>query len=87
MLAATNRHPWRPGHIHFKVSADGYRPVTTHLFDSTDEYLDSDTVFGVKDSLIVEFTVRTAQDETAKQLGVAAPYMTAEYDFVLEPAR
>jgi catechol 1,2-dioxygenase len=87
MLAATNRHPWRPGHIHFKVSADGYRPVTTHLFDSTDEYLDSDTVFGVKDSLIVEFTLRTAQDETAKQLGVAAPYMTAEYDFVLEPAR
>jgi catechol 1,2-dioxygenase len=87
MLEATNRHPWRPGHIHFKVSADGYEPVTTHLFDSTDKYLDSDTVFGVKDSLIVEFKEQAAQDETAKKLGVPTPYMTTEYDFALKPAR
>jgi protocatechuate 3,4-dioxygenase beta subunit len=87
MLEATNRHPWRPGHIHFKVSAEGYEPVTTHLFDSTDEYLDSDTVCGVKDSLIVEFKQQTTQDETARRLGVPAPYMTAEYDFVLKDAQ
>src|SRR5262249_25674007 len=51
MLRATGRHPWRPAHIHFVVSADGYEPVTTHIFDRDDEYLGSDAVFAVKDSL------------------------------------
>ena len=54
MLRATNRHPWRPAHIHFVVSAKGYERVTTHIFDGTDPYLDSDTVFAVKDSLILD---------------------------------
>ena len=49
MLQATGRHPWRPAHIHFVVSADGYEPVTTHIFDRTDPYLASDAVFAVKD--------------------------------------
>ena len=48
MLRATGRHPWRPAHIHFVVSADGYEPVTTQIFDRTDEYLGSDAVFAVK---------------------------------------
>ena len=39
MLKATGRHPWRPAHIHFVVSADGYEPVTTHIFDRRDPYL------------------------------------------------
>src|SRR5882762_5541337 len=56
MLKATGRHPWRPAHIHFVVSAEGYDPVTTHIFDRTDEYLRSDAVFTVKDSLISDFT-------------------------------
>ena len=55
MLRATGRHPWRPAHIHFVVSADGYEPVTTHIFDRTDEYLGSDAVFAVKESLICDF--------------------------------
>src|SRR5258707_2202380 len=55
MLRATGRHPWRPAHIHFVVSADGYDPVTTHIFERTDEYLGSDAVFAVKDSLICDF--------------------------------
>ena len=67
MLKATGRHPWRPAHTHFVVSAAGFEPVTTHLFESTDKYLDSDTVFGVKDSLICEF----ARHETADDDGEA----------------
>jgi hydroxyquinol 1,2-dioxygenase len=55
MLAATNRHPWRPAHIHFKVTAGGYSPLTTHLFDNVDEYLDSDAVFGVKELAHLQF--------------------------------
>ena len=53
MLRATNRHPWRPAHVHFVVSAAGHAPVTTHIFDDADPYLESDAVFAVKDSLIV----------------------------------
>ena len=84
MLRATNRHPWRPAHIHFVVSADGFEPVTTHIFDSVDKYLDSDTVFAVKDSLICEFKEHAVEDDAAKLLGVKAPYASVEFDFVLK---
>ena len=75
MLKATNRHPWRPAHTHFVVSAPGFEPVTTHIFDSIDPYLKSDAVFGVKESLIVDFTTNDK--------GEAA----ASFDFVLKPAK
>ena len=55
LLRDTGRHEWRAAHIHVKVSADGFTPLTTHLFDRQSEYLDSDTVFGVKSSLIEDF--------------------------------
>ncbi|WP_341809952.1 hypothetical protein [Paraburkholderia tuberum] len=55
MLAAMGRHPNRPGHIHFIVSASGYKSIVTHLFPSDGPYLDSDVVFGVKQGLIVDF--------------------------------
>jgi protocatechuate 3,4-dioxygenase beta subunit len=83
MLRATNRHPWRPAHVHFKVTAEGYRPLTTHVFDDGDEYLDTDAVFGVKDSLITKFALHTARDEDAQRFGIEPPFCTAEYDFVL----
>lgn len=55
LFAATGRHPMRAAHIHLIVSAPGHHPVTTHIFDSESKYLDSDAVFGVRDSLIVKF--------------------------------
>ena len=55
MINKMGRHPNRPGHIHAMVYADGYVPVTTHLFPSDSPYLDSDAVFGVRNSLIVDF--------------------------------
>lgn len=55
LLEQTGRHQWRAAHIHVKASADGYLPLTTHVFDRASEYLDSDTVFGVKESLIEDF--------------------------------
>ncbi|MGE7139295.1 intradiol ring-cleavage dioxygenase [Luteibacter sp. NPDC031894] len=58
MLRALGRHPWRPAHIHFIVSAPGHAPVVTHVFVEDDPYLDSDAVFGVKDSLVVAFEER-----------------------------
>jgi protocatechuate 3,4-dioxygenase beta subunit len=83
LLRATGRHPWRAAHIHVIVSADGHRPVTTHIFDADSDYLDSDTVFGVKDSLVRPFVRH--DDPGEARLGVTAPYLTVENDFVLAP--
>lgn len=55
LLNKAGRHPMRPAHIHFIVSAAGYRPVTTQLFTRGDEFIGSDAVFGVKDSLLVDY--------------------------------
>jgi catechol 1,2-dioxygenase len=86
MLRATGRHPWRPAHIHFVVSADGYEPVTTHIFDRDDEYLGSDAVFAVKDSLVCEFARHEVADAEAARLGIVPPYCATRFDFVLKPA-
>ena len=53
MLRATGRKPWRPAHIHIVAEAEGYEPVTTHLFDAASPHLESDAVFGVRPSLVV----------------------------------
>ena len=55
LLARLGRHPYRPAHMHFIVTADGYEPVITHTFVAGDAYLASDAVFGVKQSLIAPF--------------------------------
>ena len=55
LLRATGRSRWRAAHIHAIISAPGCRPVTTHIFDAENPYLDSDAVFGVKDSLVRPF--------------------------------
>jgi hydroxyquinol 1,2-dioxygenase len=86
MLKATGRHPWRPAHIHFVLTADGYDPVTTHIFDRTDPYLESDAVFAVKESLICDFTRHDSPTPEAAKLGIIGPVCTAEFDFVLKPA-
>ncbi len=52
MLGKLGRHPNRPAHIHFLVKAQGFETLVTHTFVGGDPYLDSDTVFGVKKSLI-----------------------------------
>ncbi len=86
MLDASGRHIFRPAHIHFIVSAEGHKTVTTEIFVEGDEYLDSDAVFGVKDSLVADFVKHDSADE-AKAAGVAAPFYTMNFDFVLEPGK
>jgi hydroxyquinol 1,2-dioxygenase len=85
MLLQMGRHPYRPAHIHTVVSAPGYEPVTTHVFVEGDRYLDSDAVFGVKDSLVVDFVHHNpgkAPDGTVMD----RPYFTVNYDFGLTTA-
>ena len=84
LLKALGRHPFRPAHIHVIISAEGFLTVTTHLFVKGDKYLDSDAVFGAKDSLVADF-VRHDSAEEAARYNVTAPFYTVEYDFVLKP--
>ena len=74
LLRATGRHPWRPAHLHFLIEAEGYETLITHVFRSDGPYLDSDAVFGVRQSLIAEW-----------ELQPDGSYLV-EYDFVLNPA-
>jgi catechol 1,2-dioxygenase len=75
MLRSVNRHEWRAAHIHAIVEASGFTSVTTHIFDKESAYLDSDTVFGVKGSLIKTFI---------KQ---ADGVLLLDHDFVLVQAK
>jgi protocatechuate 3,4-dioxygenase beta subunit len=84
MLRSLGRHPYRPAHVHFIVSAPGYVPLTTHLFVQG-PYLDSDAVFAVKNSLIVDFVRHDSADEATAR-GLTAPFYTMQYDFGLKPA-
>ena len=85
MLEAAGRHPWRPAHIHIIVRAPGYKTVTTHVFDATSEYLDSDTVFAVKPSLLRTFVERTS-DDPERPAGVPeGEWVSLENDIVLAP--
>jgi catechol 1,2-dioxygenase len=56
LLFANGRHNWRPAHVHFVVSAPGHKSVITHLFDAESAHLDSDAVFGVRRSLVVDMS-------------------------------
>ena len=84
LLRSLGRHPFRPAHIHLLISAEGFVPVTTHLFVKGDPYLDSDAVFGTKDSLVVDFIRHDSEDEAASYK-VSVPFYKVEYDFVLKP--
>ncbi|WP_029048661.1 intradiol ring-cleavage dioxygenase [Cupriavidus sp. amp6] len=85
MLSATNRHPWRPAHLHFMIDAPNHRTLVTHLFNQGDPYLESDAVFGVKPSLQVAYEARPADHPLATRFGFDGPFREACYDFVLEP--
>ena len=86
MLKALGRHPYRPAHIHFQVSADGYKFLNTELYLNNDPYLESDVVFGVRSSLIVDVVRHdtSASNGDAARFDVGPPYSTLHYDFVLE---
>jgi catechol 1,2-dioxygenase len=79
LLRAMGRHPMRPAHIHYRVEADGFRPVTTHVFVAGDPYLDSDAAFAVKEELVVD-PVRDEDPAHASAFGVTAPFTEFVFD-------
>ena len=82
LLAATGRHPNRPAHVHVIAGAAGHAPLTTHVFLAGSPWLDSDAVFGVKDSLVRE-VLEVDDAERAAAYGVSAPFRLLEFDVVL----
>lgn len=76
LLQLLDRHPYRPAHIHLIVMVDGFKPITTQIFDKESKYLEDDSVFAVKDSLVVEFVPRKGDSEAEWEL---------KYDVELAP--
>lgn len=76
MLAQMGRHPYRPAHMHFLVTAPGFQRLVTHTFVGDDSYLESDAVFGVKQTLIAPFERLEGEDTLWR----------SPFDFVLTPA-
>ena len=87
MLAATNRSPMRASHLHFMVTAPGLRTLVTHIFVRGDELLASDSVFGVKDSLVMDFHEQSpgAPTPDGRDLGEQS-WSRTRFDIVLAPA-
>jgi len=85
LLGATGRHPWRPAHLHLIVSATGHSALVTELFVADDPYIDEDAVFGVRDSIAVEFEDVDAAEE-ARAAGIDGPFTRVRFDFRLRPA-
>ena len=86
LLRATGRHPMRPAHIHFMVRAPGYETLITHIFVEGDPYLESDAVFGVKRSLVVDFALNQS-DSDASDFDVTSPFIDVKFNIVLQPDR
>ncbi|VTU25940.1 Hydroxyquinol 1,2-dioxygenase [Variovorax sp. PBS-H4] len=84
MLEALGRHPWRPAHLHFMITAPGFERLITHVFRNGDQYLDSDAVFGVRSSLIADW-IEHPPGVTPDGARSAIPFYTLDFRFVLNP--
>lgn len=89
ILQACGRHPWRPSHLHFIVEANGFQPLVTEVFPEDDPYLDQDTVFGVRDDLVMQYEEMPAGSfpETGFVLSGNVPgnYLKVAFDLTLVP--
>ncbi len=86
ILRACGRHPWRPSHLHYIVTAPGYKSLVTEIFPDDDPYLDEDTVFGVRSDLVMKYIEKPACDfpEGMEISGkVDEPFLYVEFDVVL----
>ncbi|SIJ30536.1 protocatechuate 3,4-dioxygenase beta subunit [Mycobacteroides abscessus subsp. bolletii] len=86
LLASVGRSPMRAPHLHFMVTAGGYRDLITHIFVAGDELLEHDSVFGVRDSLIKDFVVQPAGTPAPAGRDLAdQPWARARFDITLAP--
>jgi hydroxyquinol 1,2-dioxygenase len=86
LLAATGRSPMRAAHLHLMVVADGHRTLVTHVFPRGDAHLETDSVFGVRDSLVVDVEQQPAGTPTPDGRTVPGAWSRIAFDLVLAPA-
>lgn len=89
LLDAAGRSPMRASHLHFMVTAPGFRRLVTHIFVAGDAYLDTDSVFGVKESLIHDFERHEPGTPTPDGRVIPGTWTSTVFDIVLaaeEPA-
>ena len=82
MLGQLGRHPYRPAHLHYIISAEGFDTLTTHIFDPDDPYIHSDAVFGVKQSLLARYD-RIDDPAKSAAVGFDGLFWQVDHDFVL----
>lgn len=88
ILRACGRHPWRPSHLHYIVTAPGFEPLVTEIFPDDDPYLDEDTVFGVRKDLVMTYVEKPASEfpEGMEVSGkVTENFLHVEFDVTLAP--
>ncbi len=81
----TGRNGWRPAHIHVRVSAEGFEPIVTEIFNTADPYIEEDAVFGVRSSLAVPFDREPTAEEGDRLGHVDRPFHMVDFDFRLRP--
>ncbi|KAI3328577.1 putative catechol dioxygenase [Ustulina deusta] len=77
----SGRHPYRPAHMHFMFEKEGFDKLITALYLRDSKYRDSDAVFGVKHSLVVD--IHEMDSETADKYNISDVKKVLRYDFVL----
>ena len=82
LLDHLGRHGHRPAHIHFFVTAPGYRKLTTQINIDGDDYLHDDFAFATRDGLIPAVR-RNADPAAIHARGLNAPFAEIGFDFVL----
>lgn len=75
LLRFMGHHPNRPGHMHFILSKPGHHSLVSQIYDSASDWLDDDSVFAVKESLVGEFKPAGEGHDTD---------LHVEFDFVLK---
>lgn len=87
ILRGSGRHPWRPSHLHYIVKAPGFRTLVTEIFPDDDPYLDEDTVFGVREDLVMTYVEQPAGSFPSEGYvlsgKVDGTWLLADFDLVL----
>ena len=87
LLETVGRSPMRASHLHFMVTAPGFRRLVTHIFVRGDEIGWKDSVFGVKESLIHDFVRHDDSAPTPDGRSVNGKSWTeVQFNIVLAPA-
>jgi catechol 1,2-dioxygenase len=82
VLDLLGRHGQRPAHVHFFISAPGYRHLTTQINLAGDPYTYDDFAFATREELVVEAN-RIEDPAEAEQRGLNAPFTEVVFDVEL----